>query len=66
MRRFQKIGNMGIDLDKAKETWEKAFKKKMTKAEETMFKWGYTYAINDYMNYLKGRDIRIKNQKEVN
>lgn len=57
---------MGIDLDKAKETWEKAFKKKMTKAEETMFKWGYTYAINDYMNYLKGRDIRIKNQKEVN
>ena len=33
--------------DKAKERWEKAFEKKMTDDEFTMFNWGYSYAIND-------------------
>ena len=39
--------NLGADMGKAKEGWEKAFQKKMTSDEETMFNWGYAYAIND-------------------
>ncbi len=36
-----------VDVEKAIQVWEKAFEKKMTPNEKTMFEWGYTYAIND-------------------
>ena len=43
-------GSMGGDMEKAKERWEKAFQKEMTSDEETMFNWGYVYAINDVIS----------------
>ena len=31
------------------ERWERIMGKKMTRDELTMFKWGYAYAINDFL-----------------
>lgn len=41
------MGKENIDEEEAIVRWEKAFDKKMNEEEAVMFRWGYTYAIND-------------------
>ncbi len=39
------------DEEKIKE-WEKAFEKKMTAEERTMFSWGYAYGVEEAIRLL--------------